>query len=111
EMQNAKWTGNAGTDQWNVCVSHSNRFRNPRSAELQVAESCQAAPHSSIKRHWQTNILSLRAGNQIFGFSNFEFATGTLTLISSKVRIVLGLFESAVETRIVNGNFTPSTSR
>jgi hypothetical protein len=25
-MDNAKWTGNAGTDQWNVGIAHSNRF-------------------------------------------------------------------------------------
>jgi len=22
-MHNAKWTGNAGTDQWNICVAHN----------------------------------------------------------------------------------------
>ena len=36
-MKDAKWTGNAGTDQWNVCFSHSTHFGNPGVDELQVA--------------------------------------------------------------------------
>ena len=36
EMKNAKWTGNAGTDQWNICVSHGTNFGNPSVDELQV---------------------------------------------------------------------------
>ena len=26
EMDNAKWTGNAGTDQWNICIAHNDAF-------------------------------------------------------------------------------------
>ena len=29
QMDNAKWTGNAGTDQWDICIGHSNSFGNP----------------------------------------------------------------------------------
>src|SRR5947207_13934282 len=25
-MDNAKWTGNAGTDQWNMCIAHNDVF-------------------------------------------------------------------------------------
>jgi hypothetical protein len=38
-MDNAKWTGNAGTDQWNIRVAHSDVFfdvglRRPEQANL-----------------------------------------------------------------------------
>src|SRR6516225_10305010 len=37
EMKNPKWTGNAGTDQWNICFSHSNNFGNPGTNGMQVS--------------------------------------------------------------------------
>src|SRR5262249_51444754 len=36
EMKNAKWTGSAGTDQWNICVSHSSNSGNPARNGMQV---------------------------------------------------------------------------
>jgi hypothetical protein len=35
-MKDAKWAGDAGTDQWNICVSHSTGFVNPGADQLQV---------------------------------------------------------------------------
>ena len=49
--------------------------------------------------------------NQLFGFWNFELATGTFISTSSKLRVVVGLLESAAETRTVNGNLIPWISR
>src|SRR5262249_29511978 len=51
EMQNAKWARNAGTDQWNICVSHSNRFGNPTISELQVPTESEASPVGGALSH------------------------------------------------------------
>ena len=45
EMQNAKRTGNAGTDQWNVCVAH-NGFVNPAWANCNFRHHRNAQQHS-----------------------------------------------------------------
>ena len=37
EMQNAKWAGDAGTNQWNICIRHNDNFRNPAMNGLQVS--------------------------------------------------------------------------
>jgi hypothetical protein len=44
EMKNAKWTGNAGTDQWNVCFSHSTNFGNPGTNGMQVSMQTETPP-------------------------------------------------------------------
>jgi hypothetical protein len=55
-MKNAKWTGDAGTDQWNICFSHSDNFRNPAMDKLQVAACdaelcCSAAADKRVCSH------------------------------------------------------------
>src|SRR5262249_29401408 len=51
EMQNAKWVRNAGTDQWNICVSHRSRYCNPTISELQVPTESEASPVGGALSH------------------------------------------------------------
>src|SRR5262245_60932622 len=93
-MQNAKWSGDAGTDQWNICVSHSTNFGNPGSAELQVAESCQAVSYSlSISGFGNGEEIStcviLLSGSRLA--SGSTSCLGSVRVLRNRILVILPL--------------------